>query len=623
MCSPNKRRIPTAEIVKAGPSRELPADSVESAAPVTVPPFLSRTFSPPIVCAVLISGTLLLSLMSIAASFLSFDYLHVKALALSRTGQVLFFTPDFYQHMRLRLQFVGVFSLAVAALVLAFRRRVLRFLEILTADVVTFGRTMVSEWKIIPAQDLWALAAVVCLAALLRIPFLSQPMRYDEAYTVTTYASRPLYVGLSLYTQPNNHLFHTFLVHVAYVLFGNHPWALRLPAFFAGLLLVPATYIAARSLYRSESAILAAALTASSSVLIEYSTNSRGYSLVCLFFIMLIPTAAYMIRNQGWTPLLLFSIFATLGFYTIPIMLYPVGGIAAWVLLSAAAGDTKSSGRVVSGLFVAGFLTALLTTVLYSPVFAVSGPGSVFTNRFVRPLSTRVFLKELPVSFVSTWRYWNRGLPLLLITTLAVGFGISLICHLRCSQFRIPLPLALGVWLLPVLFLQRVVPFERVWTFALPLYFTASAAGLALVARRFMKSFPIIRHGMILVAAAAFLWTAWYVRRGDFIYSTNEGRGMQDTAVYLKQRLTAGDSVLVTVPSDAPLEYYFLKQHISVAYLNAPVSHHLFVVVNEITDDTFAKVIASKEKEIDLPRQAGRPVAQFDSVVLYEIPATQ
>ncbi|MGA7794172.1 MAG: glycosyltransferase family 39 protein [Candidatus Acidiferrales bacterium] len=445
-------------------------------------------------------------------------------------------------------------------------------------------------------------------------------MRYDEAYSVTTYASRPLYVGLSLYTQPNNHLFHTFLVHVVYVLCGNRPWALRMPAFFAGLLLVPTTYVAARSLYRTEGAILAAALAACSSVLIEYSTNARGYTLVCLFFTMLIPTGAYLIRNQGWTAWLLFSIFATLGFYTIPIMLYPVGGLAVWVLLCAVTGDAKSPGRVVSGLFVAGLLTAVLTTVLYSPVFALSGPASVFANSVVRPLSTRVFLTELPVSFVSTWRYWNRGLPLLLIIVLAAGFGISLICHIRCSRFRIPLPLALAAWIAPVLFIQRVVPFERVWTFALPLYLTASAAGLALVATWLLSRLPI-RHGMTLVVVAVSLWTAWYVRRSDLFYSINEGRGMQDTAMYLKPRLNTGDSVLVALPSLAPLEYYFLKQDIPIAYLNAPVSHRLFVVVNQVADDTLAKVFASRE--IDPPRQPGRPLAHFDSVVLYEIPATE
>jgi hypothetical protein len=576
-------------------------------------------FSPSVFCNFLIGAAVVLGLISVAASFLPFDFLHTKARLLSRTGQIPFFTPDFYYRMRTRLQFIGASSLVVGFLTFVFRRRVRYFLAMLVADVATFTTNIAREWKAIPVLDLWTLAGVIILAAVLRIPLLSQPMRYDEAFTVMRYASKPLYVGLSLYTEPNNHLFHTLLVHIAYVLFGDRPWALRLPAFFAGLLLVPATYVAARSLYRTEGAILASVLTGCSSLLIEYSTSSRGYSLVCLFFMMLIPIAAYLLRNQSWAAWLLFAILAALGFYTIPIMLYPLGGLAVWLLLSDAAGDaTPPRGRIVSGLVVAGLFTATLTTALYSPVFAVSGPSPVFANRWVRSLPYRTFLKDFPVSLLSTWREWNRELPLLFIIVLAAGFGISLIWHRRCSQFRVPLPLALIAWLVLILSIQRVVPFERVWMFALPLYFAASTAGLAFLATR-LSSSSRIRHGMIFVAAAICLWAAWHVGRSNWIYSTNEGRGMQATAMYLQPRLTPGDSVLVALPSDAPLEYYFSKQRIPIAYLNAPISHRVFVVVNHVADDTLAKVLAMEK--INAPTPPGTPVAQFDSVSLYEFSA--
>jgi len=84
------------------------------------------------------------------------------------------------------------------------------------------------------------------------------------------------------------------------------------------------------------------------------------------------------------------------------------------------------------------------------------------------------------------------------------------------------------------------------------------------------------------------------VRRSNVIESTNEGRGMQAAAIYLQPRLTPGDSVVVALPSDASLEYYFLQQHIPIAYLNAPMSHRVFVVVNQISDDTLSKVLAMK-----------------------------
>jgi uncharacterized membrane protein len=67
----------------------------------------------------------------------------------------------------------------------------------------------------------------------------------------------------------------------------------------AGLCLVPATYMAARSLYEYRGALLAAGLVASSSALIEYSVNARGYSILSLVFLAMIPLSAYAVRNNN------------------------------------------------------------------------------------------------------------------------------------------------------------------------------------------------------------------------------------------------------------------------------------------------------------------------------------
>ena len=224
-------------------------------------------------------------------------------------------------------------------------------------------------------------------------------MRYDEAITFVEYASRPFYVALSFYNTPNNHVFHTLLVRLAYLALGNHPWALRLPVLLAGLCLMPATYAAARSLYDSEQrSLLAAALVASSSMLIEYSTNARGYEIVCLLFMIMIPVGAYALRCRNWAAWLLLAVVSALGFYTIPIMLYPFGGLVVWLSLSIAGGDSQrrcasrrsAQGNVHSaarsalvGLSVAIVLTMLLAGELYSPVLAVSGPKALFANKWV------------------------------------------------------------------------------------------------------------------------------------------------------------------------------------------------------------------------------------------------
>ena len=107
--------------------------------------------------------------------------------------------------------------------------------------------------------------------------------------------------------------------------------AIRLPALIAGIATLPLSYVLARRLYNSTAALLTAALVASSSTLVEYSTNARGYSLLVALTIASLLAAARVIEtgSQGaWATLALCSI---LGFYAIPTMAYAFGGVVGWI----------------------------------------------------------------------------------------------------------------------------------------------------------------------------------------------------------------------------------------------------------------------------------------------------
>jgi hypothetical protein len=103
--------------------------------------------------------------------------------------------------------------------------------------------------------------ALVVVGAGLRLPFLFQRMSHDEAETFVLFASRPLGTALSHYPFPNNHVFHTLLVHLSTGAFGNAPWVVRMPAFVAGLLLIPATFLAVERLYSRSAGLVAAGQT--------------------------------------------------------------------------------------------------------------------------------------------------------------------------------------------------------------------------------------------------------------------------------------------------------------------------------------------------------------------------
>lgn len=577
----------------------------------------SPALFPKILYAFLISAMLLAGIGPIGGSFIPFDVLHAKARAVSATGQIPFFTFDFYREIQVRLRLIGALNVALFVILALMHAPVLRTIERVLADCRTLGRDIQSAVRLLPAVDLVVVPLLVVFAILIRTPLLSQPMRYDEAYTFLQYSSHPFYVALSFYNAPNNHLLNTLLVRAAYLTFGNQPWALRLPAFLAGVCLAPSTYVASRSLYRPAGALFAAGLVASSSVLIEYSSNARGYGMVCLAFMLLIPLAAYALRYRNWAAWFLFGIVAGIGFYAVPIMLYPFGGVILWLILSALAGQPQPPFRdSIIPIFVSACVTMLLTFELYSPALAVSGPSSLVANKWVTANRLPTFLHGLPLSFASTWRDWNRSVPLWLSFILASGFFTALILSRRCSRFRIPLVVTLIFWILPLVFIQRVIPFERVWLFALPLYFLTAAAGIATVLE-FLLPRRHLYAVMTLIALAVSAFIGFRVTSTHSAYLANDCRGLDAIVKFLKPQLKPGDSVAVVLPSDIPLYYYFQKEGLPASFINAPTSGRRLVVVNEAAGDTVSRVLAATK----LPGDAAtaRLLTKDDLASVYEI----
>jgi hypothetical protein len=603
-----------------------------------------------ILCDALITGLLLAGFASIMASLVPFSVLLARVRSVSDSGQGTFFSTEFYHAMQMRLRLIGMANLAAGIILLALHRQMYEWARRVFTDTLILARDFCLAARSLPGIDRLALAGLTFFAAALRIPLLTQPMRYDEAITFVEYASRPFYVALSFYNTPNNHVFHTLLVRLAYLALGNHPWAFRLPVLLAGLCLVPATYVAARSLYHNNGALLAAALVASSSTLIEYSTNARGYEIVCLLFMIMIPTGVYALRHRNGAAWLLLAVVSALGFYTIPIMLYPFGGLVVWLLLSIAVGDAQQDAQqedaqgyaprdaqpdsktnsptaarsALAGLSVAIVLTMLLVVELYSPVLAVSGPKALFANKWVSASPFPIFLHQLPASLASTWWGWNRDLLIWPAEALNLGFLISLLWHRKIGSQRVPLALALLLCVAPLVFVQRVIPFERVWLFALPLYFICAAAGLAMALEPVFHR-PHLRHAMALLALVAALFAGLRVERSGSVYLSNESRGMPALAAWLKGHLSSGDTIVAVPPSDGPMRYYLQREGVPTSYLNSSLGgrgqapHRRLVVVNESSRDTVEQVCEAAGQPHQPSRNA-KLLVQFESAKLYEVP---
>jgi hypothetical protein len=548
---------------------------------------VARALAMAIALGIAVFGALL-----IAASFLPSATVAARLLGVAgeadRSGA---HTVDLLAHFGDRLRFVGAAFLVLAAMLAVLR---LPFESMLRGTVVDLRQRR--RWQVQPRHVL--LVGIVSLAALgLRLLFLNQPMRYDEALTFTEFASRPLYYGLSYYPDPNNHLLNTLLVHAAFSVLGNQPWVLRLPALLAGVLLVPVTYALARVLYplRPATAVLAAALVGTSSYLVEYSTNSRGYTLQTLCFVVMLTFVELALRRQSASALLLAGVVGALGVYALPTMIYGIAVAAAWFALRA------RGSRSMPRLMVAGVVLALVALLLYLPALLISGPEALTGNRFVVSLGAADLWQQLPSSLTRTWAFWNRDMPATLSAVLVLGFAASVALDGR--ERRVSIGLVAAAVCLVLVLAQRVAPFERVWLFLLPLYFLVAADGLVRltgavvsgVARRGASRAAPGRSGRgeriggewvgVVAAGAVMAVIAVAVVGSGSILASPETGAFPD-AEGVARALRSGDlqpedAVVTQVPASLPeLQYYFPRLGLSTEPLVRDPSQgaRLFVV---------------------------------------------
>ena len=425
--------------------------------------------------------------------------------------------------------------------------------------VATAGRPDNRSWL-----EYLPLLMILSVGVFIRSMLLNQPLRYDEALTFVDYASRPLWYGLSAYDAPNNHLFHTLLVHLV-TLGGTQykEWLIRLPAFFAGLGVIPATYVLGSKLYRREVGLLAAAIVAASAPLVEYSTNARGYSLVTLCFLLLWIVAATLVERPRTLLWLLFALIGAIGFYTIPTMLYGFAVVVVWLALTLltlpAAGKYH---KLASTWHVRRSLCCRHAATLSARVRNV-GCRRGYQQHLRRATHVGEFTQKLPQSLAETWSTWNSYMPPVISILLSVGVIASLLLHRRLARFPIT-PLLAVLICPPIVLIQRVTPYPRVWLFLLPLYALLAVAGWTGVAREFQhlrRFFHFKRISTILAPLLCLLLSANIPIQPSINYLDEAGTedNAKEIALYIKSLLPAEQKSIEVLPPSETLLFYFRK----------------------------------------------------------------
>lgn len=399
------------------------------------------------------------------------------------------------------------------------------------------------------------LLAALFIGIMVRAYFVSQPIRYDEAYTVINFAGRNLDAALT-YTLPNNQVLHTLLLKLSVAIFGVHPATIRLPVFLFGVFTIVPVFCISR--LAGGSGGLAALAASVHPYMILYSTNARGYAITAFLTLILILVGWQARAKPSRGCALLFALVAAPGLLATPSMAFPLAGIWLWLGLGWWRDSERSQdlpGRVILPSVI---LTVSLALLLYTPVVLATGgiPDSMtdrlvgsasLTDLFIRLVahgvwSTNVMLRDVPVIL------WVIGLILL------CGGAFLAYRNQRWREFDLLPCLIVGAGLL--ILVHRRPPSEGGWLYVVPLLLIAADSGYASGVE---ARFPRIRRPVFVAASIlAFLMAGRLISREALANYPDTGAfaEAESTARVLTRELGEGDLVFVPLPADWPVYFY-------------------------------------------------------------------
>ena len=556
--------------------------------------------------------------------------------ALAADGEVESYTLRIYSFEKYFAGPLAVLFLVIAVFLLGFRDRAKIVIEAFLSSIRAFIFRMRREIREIalsikPSKSdlgpLIILFGIIALGIFFRYAYLWRPMGHDETYTFMAFASRGLRYSVTDYHLPNNHVFHTILVNLAFQLFGDSPAIIRLPTFLAGILIIPATYLVGKKIFGTNIALVSASIVASLPVLIDYSTTARGYTILTLFSLIIVALALFIKGHKNMLAWGFLVIISSLGLYTNPTMIYPIGMVLTWLVLSKLINDVNDD-YGIDYFFYLGSSSVLIiafTGVLYTPIILNSGIQPLVSNDVIGALSWSDFYQSIPVRMKNTWAEWNRNLPGWISIIAIIGLVASLFVPGLPKKRRVPLIVAGILWIGTVLVIQRVAPWPRIWLFLLPLIVIWISAGivgliefiLTRVPHRDYLTIGVIGVLVILPLLASFLRS--YTQYSQKLHARGE---LEKVAMYLSDYLEPEDVVVVTSPDTIVLKYYLRRYGISQEATELTKDkpfNHAIVVVNKAYEQNLEYVLDRRSFLDDINLESVEEIYNSKRFAIYQL----
>ncbi|MEI2806628.1 glycosyltransferase family 39 protein [Albidovulum sp.] len=279
---------------------------------------------------------------------------------------------------------------------------------------------------------------ILALAAGLRLWHLNAPLWHDEIQTLVTHVHLGWGEMLQSYSM-NHHYLHNLAAKLSIALFGEAPWAVRLPAMLFGLATIWATWALAREIAGVTIAHVTALLLALSYHEIWFSQNARGYTGLAFFSTLGLLFFLRGIRapdRRTWLSFALCLAGAVFTHLTGAFFFVALGLVwLAVVLLRAARGTLAAP--VVRLPFLGFLIGGAITALVYLPIL----PSLLATVSSVSDTSAVDLMKEYQNPLWTAWEAIRTGIGSAGALVPLVGAAVLVLCILGAVSLHRAAPL--------------------------------------------------------------------------------------------------------------------------------------------------------------------------------------
>jgi len=373
------------------------------------------------------------------------------------------FSPAVF--IRLKLSLAGLFGLSLLLYGIILKNRE-KYSEIKSKILksLNFPLWLKTHFLALAKIERIGVLALLVLVVIHRM-FLaaSTGVIYDEAYTWLAFTSKNPLVAGCFYPTSNNHILFSHLTQITKFLPFDILTNLRLGALLPNLVSIITLFFCLRIRFSNTTTWISILIFAFSFPLIYYGFVARGYSLLLFFFIISFFSTLTLLNNpQNTGAWVRHIISSALGFYTIPVYLYPIVSLYGFLAIHF---FITAQYKPVLNTIISGIITMVITCLLYLPVFAISGTDAVLNNKFVQSLTFAQVSSGLQNHWISSLRflsgYQSVWLPLIILGAL-LFFSLYLSIKER-KILRLSLFCLLIAPLLMIL--HHIIPVERTWIY--------------------------------------------------------------------------------------------------------------------------------------------------------------